>query len=155
PRGARLANPFALGDVGVAEPVPLEPDEDTLPLAGSAGCGERLEVERQVLLEIDVERRPAIADPTGEACARWRLAADDDRRRRRRDRVSVSVDERVVRGLACHGPTGPQCADHGDRFFEPGLALRGGREVDAVRGMLLRGAADPHAEHEPATARDL
>ncbi len=41
----------------------LEPDDDRLVLARPTRLLERLEVDRQVRLEVVVERRPAIADP--------------------------------------------------------------------------------------------
>ena len=52
---ARRADPRRVGDGRVAEPVALEPDDDRLVLAPPARRLERLEVERQVLLEVVVE----------------------------------------------------------------------------------------------------
>src|SRR6185369_6919587 len=78
PRLARRATPRALRDVGVTEPVAvLEPDVHPLVLATPARGRERLEVERQVLLEVVLERAPAVADPARESRAGRRLAADD------------------------------------------------------------------------------
>src|SRR5205809_311970 len=49
----------------------------------------------------------------------------------------------------------PQRPDDRDRLLAAGGTLLRLGEVDAIRGVLLRPAADPHAEHEPAAARDL
>ena len=51
------------------------------PLASS-----EFEVERQVRLEVDVERGPAVADPAGQPGTGRGLATDQDRRRRHGDR---------------------------------------------------------------------
>ena len=99
---------------------------------------ERLEIERQVLLEVVVEGRPAVADPAGQPGPGRRLAADDDRRRGRRDRERDGVLERVVRRGPRHRPAGPQGADDGDRLLEPGDALRRLRKLDPVGRVLLR-----------------
>src|SRR4029078_5457014 len=79
PALARRADPWALRDVGVAEPVALEPDVQPLVLAPQTRCGEGVEIDRQVLLEVVVERAPAVSDPAGQPRPRGRLAADDDR----------------------------------------------------------------------------
>ena len=117
---------------------------------------ERLEVERQVRLEVVVERGPAVADPAGQAGAGRRLATEDDRRRRRRDRVCVRL---VAAGRTASprviGPAGPQGPDDRDGLLEPGDPLGRRREVDAVGLVLLRRAADADAEDQAAAARDL
>ena len=60
------AGPVTQGDSSrrlVGEPLALEPDEDALVLASPTARLERLQVERQVGLEVVVERGPAVTDP--------------------------------------------------------------------------------------------
>ena len=87
PRSRAVPAPSGLSRSTLAEPVALEPDEHALVLAPPAGRLERLEVERQVRLEVVVEGAPAVADAAGQPRPGRRLAADDDPRRRVRDRV--------------------------------------------------------------------
>src|SRR5438309_4001515 len=129
----RRGDPARVSDRRVAQPVALEPDVHPLVLAPPDARGQRLEVERQVRLEVVVERRPAIADATRQPGAGGFLATDDDRGRRHRHRIGRRVPERVVRGFAGHGSTCPQRSDDRDGFLEPCYALGDAREIDAVR----------------------
>ena len=162
PRASAPRSRAAPGPTGVsrerlvAQPVALEPDDHPLVLAPPAGRLERLEVERQVRLEVVVEGRPAVADPAGQPRPGRRLATDDDRRRRdpgrdarRRRRAGRTASARV---------TGPPV--HSARMTataSSSRATRSGavREVDAVGRVLLRRAADADPEDQPAAARDL
>ena len=78
-------------------PVALEPDDHGLVRPVATGLLERLEVCGQVLLEVVVEGRPAVADPRGQPRARPGLAADDDARRRLGHRLGMRVAQRVER----------------------------------------------------------
>ena len=69
--------------------------------------------------------------------------------------MGVRLDQRVERRVARHRAAGPQRADDRDGLLEARDALGRLREVDAVRRVLLRGAADADPEDQPAAAGDL
>ena len=150
---ARRLDPRRCLDRFVAQPVALEADEHALVLAPATRRLERLEIERQVLLEVVVEGRPAVADPAGQPRPGRRLATDDDRRRRVRDGVGGRLVQRVERRLARDRAAGPHRADDRDGLLEARHALGRRREVDAVGLVLLGGATDADAEDKPPAAQ--
>src|SRR4029079_18183948 len=139
----------------LAKPVALETDDDRLVLTPLAGGVERLDIDRQVRLEVVVERDRAIADPWGQRGAGPGLSADDDRWWRIRDGEGDGVIKGVERRGPRHGAAGPQRPY--DRHclldaLDP-LGRRG--EVDAVGSVLTRRAPDADPEDQPATGCDV
>src|SRR5688572_33318333 len=101
--------PWRVAERTGAQPVTaLEAGEDELILATPSGGFERLEVARQVGLEVVLERAPAVADPRRQARAGRRLPADQDRRSRIRQREGDGALQRVIAGWPHHRSTAPQ-----------------------------------------------
>src|SRR3954471_16887781 len=85
----------------VAQPVgPLEADDDELVLAPPPRLRDGLEIQRQIRLEVLVERCPAVADAPGQARAGPRLSADEDRRHGIGHRIRRRVTQRIEIRLA-------------------------------------------------------
>src|SRR6185436_12139889 len=97
---AWFADPGRVRHRLVAKPVPLETDQDVLVLAPPPLGLERLEVQRQVRLEVVVEGAPTVADPRRKPRPGPRLTADDDPGWGRRDGVGVGLVQRVERRIA-------------------------------------------------------
>ena len=137
---AWIAHPFGVGDRFVAEPVALEPDEDELVLTLAPFGLERLEVERQVRVEVVVERRPAVADPAGEPGSVARLAAD------RRSAAAGPGPGYAVASSSGYNARGAASPDH--RSTARGSSRpppRGGGPARAPRGTRCRRRRAPGA----------
>ena len=116
---------------------------------------ERLQVERQVRLEVHVEGAPAVADPTSQPRPGRRLAPDDDRRGRVRDRKRGRVHERVERRLARDRTAGPERPDDRDGLLEPGTSFGRFGERHPIGRVLAWRATDPDAQDQPTATGDL
>ena len=80
-----------------SQSAPCDPTSTRWSARRASGRLECLEIGRQVLLEVVVEGRPAVADAAGEPGPGPRLATDDDRRRRVRPDIDLRIVERVER----------------------------------------------------------